>query len=586
MLSLVIFTSSPRPAQAIFCGNCKNFAQGVFDSIKEAATTIFTGTASVQQTIDTVNNKVLKPMKDAMTLTQIVKSGQMVNTLITASTGGDPLLISNPKLYLQNKGIAVTQGGVDSLASQNGVYSNSIMNSVVAKAKKNNSSLTTNLTAINQSSIPAMEKAKICNDTALSNMAKSQVAASGGDYLTVKSNLNSSLCTGNPSTDPALAKRLIAVSNKNPSLDTFYAITSGDNQYTKSQLSQIEIDKAAEAAKTAAAKDIGGGGGGIKSKTTCTKTASNGLCIEDTVKQASSVLNKAYTDSLGSDVATKISSIGSGAGSIIGTAFNAISLFKGLTSVASSLTGTVGGSSGGSGNSSKLGTVTIPTGAVVPVVTNTTTASSNGYAQDLKNNPQSKKTITDSIKDLLKYHQKVLDDLRKSDNDYLSTITSYNSQLDSMKACYDSILSKSVEYVDEFGIKTTGMSSGFPATESRMAAANSFYNQKKNINDTKASTIRTELKKIDLTSTLVINTSSIVDNSNSTDEIAAIFKDYQDTVNNQDLPDMNSGASKIGEQMTFAGELQISTIDGGEIFNLNTTCTSMKQELDYQNNRD
>ncbi|MCX6756543.1 MAG: hypothetical protein NTW35_00070 [Candidatus Nomurabacteria bacterium] len=588
ILTIIIVSSTTKHAQA-FLGfgdivfDPAALVQAILSYTPESITATGAMMSGVQQTIDTINNNVLKPMKDAMTLTQIVKSGQLVNTLITASTGGDPLLVSNPKLYLQNKGIAVTQGGVDALSAQNGIFSNSIMNNVVAKAKKENSSLATSLATINQSSIPTIQKGKICNDTALSEMARSQVAASGGDYLTVKANLNSTLCTGNPSTDPALAKRLIAVSNKNPSLDAFYAITSGDNQYTKAQLSQLEIDKAAETAKLAATKDLSSGGG-IKSQTTCTKFASNGLCIEDTVKQAASVLKSSYTSALGSDIATKISSIGSGAGSIIGTAFNAISLINGLTSAANGLTGAVGGSTG-TGNSGTLATVTLPNGTVTttPIVTNTTNTSSTGYAQDLKNNSQGKNVVANAPKDLLQQHLKMLNELRTYDNNYLSTIDSYNSQLATMKSCYNNLLSKPIQVTDEFGHTSTGMSAGFPATEPRMAAANSFYNNKKNSNDENALITKAELNKIAFTSKLITNTISIIDNSNSTDEITDTFKEYQDTVKNQDLPDITSGASKMGEQLTFAGELRVSTMQGGELFNLNSTCTSMQQELNTQN---
>jgi len=586
MLTITIISSTTKPAQA-FLGfgdivfDPAALVQAILSYTPESITATGAMMSGVQQTIDTINNNVLKPMKDAMTLIQIVKSGKLVDTLITASTGGDPLLISNPKLYLQNKGIAITQGGVDSLATQNGVYSNSLMKSIVAKAKVDNSSLATNLAAINQSGIPAIQKAKICNDTALSQMAKSQVSLSGGDYNTVKASINNSLCAGNPATDPALAKRLIESSNKNPSLDTFYRITSGDNEYTKAQLAQQATDKAAEAAKNTATKDVAAGGG-IKSQTTCTKFASNGLCIEDTIKQAASVLNKAYTDALGSDVATKISSIGSGAGSIIGTAFNAISLINGLTSAASGLAGAVGGS--GSGNNGTFGTVTMPNGTVVtaPVITNTTVTSSTGYSQDLKNNSQGKDTISSAPKDLLQQHLKMLNELKSSNSNYLSTIDSYNSQLGSVKACYDGLLSKPIQVTDEFGHTSTGMSAGFLATEPRMAAAQNFYNRKTVANNQKSLEIAAELKKIDITSNLITSTISSINNSNSTDEITSLFKNYQDTVKNQDLPDLTSGAPRMGDQLTLAGELRVTTMQGGDLFNLSATCTSMQRELNTQ----
>ncbi|HCC05815.1 TPA: hypothetical protein DEP94_00400 [Candidatus Nomurabacteria bacterium] len=565
ILTVVFYISASLPAKAIFCGNCYNVGQGVSDSIKQSYMAVVENIGSVNQVLDTVNNTVLKPLKDAATLVQIARNGQLVNTLITASTGGDPLLVKNPELYLKNKGIAVTQGGVDALAKQNGVFSNSIMNSVVAKAKVDNSSLATKIASINQPTIALMQKAKICNDTSLSAKARSQITLSGGDYNTVKANLNNSLCVGNPATDPALAKRLMNDSNNNPSIDTLYAITSGKNAYTEGQLVQIEINKAASEKVALAKVDSTSG---IKSKTTCTKMASNGMCLEETISQASSVLSKQFQDALGADMKVAISSFGSGAGSIIGTAFNAVSLFKGFSSTMQGITGSSGGSSG-SGNNGTQGTVSIPTTASLPTTTsvNTTYTSSVGYSQDLKNNPQSKTVVSDAPKDFLKQHQKALDDLKKSNNNYIATINSYNTELEKIKSCYDNLVAK----YDEF-----------TSADPRFVAAQSFYNEKKNTNTAEANKITTELKKIDLTSTLVKNTITSIDNSNSTDEISAIFKNYQDKVRDNDLPSLTSGIAEVGKQMEFAGELQISTIEGGEIFNMDATCTKTRQDLEFQ----
>lgn len=587
MLVVVFYTSTSLPAQAIFCSNCKNVAQGVFDAIKSTFIGVQTTLGTVNQTLDTVNNKVLKPLKDAATLAQIVKSGQLTRNLVTAATGGDALLVSNPQLYLKNKGIAITQGGIDTLASQNGIYSNSIMNSIVAKAKIDNSSLATTLTAINQSSIPTIQKEKICNDASLSEMAKSQVALSGGDYNAVKANLNSTLCSGNPATDPALAKRLIEVSNKNPSLDTFYAITSGDNAYTKGQLAQQATDKAAEAAKTNASKDTTSGGG-IKSKTTCTKFASNGLCIEETVAQASSVINKAYNDALSSDLKVAISSIGSGAGSILGAFANTISLFNGLNSAVNGISG--GNSNSGSGNTGTLGTVTIPGTATngsgstnTNTVVNTAYTSSTGYSQDLTNNTQKKAAVADSPKEMLRQHLVTLNELKNTDNDFISTISSYNSQLEIIKSCYDKLISKPMDVFDEYGGKTVVMSPGILTTDPRFVAAQNFYIQKKNKNTATLNQVTAELSKINTASTLITNAITTIDNSNSTDEITAVFNDYQNKIKNQDLPDFTSGATNLSKQMELDGELQISRMEGGEIFNLNATCSDINTEINNQN---
>jgi len=497
LVTLIIFSLSTKPAHALFgMGDIvfdpSAFAKQLMQYAQEYSTAISSSLGAVNQQIDTLAN-LAKPIFDAVTIAQQAQQDLNIKNLVTASLGGDALLVSNPKLYLQNKGIAVNQLAVDSLATQTGLFSNSVMSSIVAKAKVDNSSLPTKLAQINKTSITAAELQK-------------------------------------------------------PSLDTFYKITSGYNAYTKAQLSQIATDKAAEEAKTAAAKDLASGGG-VKSKTTCTKTASNGLCVDETIKQAGSVLNKAYSGAVNPDTAKFA------LGSTISR------LFGSFASISSLL-----GMSGSSNNTSNVtaGTVTAPN---TPNVTTTTTT---GYPQNLANDPATKAAIASAPQALLQQDQKTLTDIIDADKQYLNTTNLYNNELDKMKTCYDNLLTS---YPDDL---TPG--------DSRISKAVNFYNQHKNTNNAAITRINLEIKTAGTTVTLVSGVISVINNSNSADEIASVYQNYQNQVKNQGLINLSSSSFSLSAQVQLEMELQVSLMQGGDLNTLNSECSTLRQQLEFQKN--
>ena len=557
---LLISITSFQSAAALIVFDPSNFSVNTITSGASTVSATANPITALQQTLDTVNKTILIPMRDILTIMQIMQNSKMMTALIQGSLGSAGLLVTNPELYLKNQVIAVTQGGIDTLARQNSIFGNSIIGAVVNSAKFNNSSLTLQLNSINRSNIPAVQQANTCNDTQLSALAKSQVAA-GADYTAKKAQLYNSLCACNPNADSAdgraCAQRLMTLSNQRPSLDTFYLITQGDNAYTKAELSKIAIANDA-ATKQAQAKADLASGGGIKSQTTCTQKASNGLCISQTIEQASSVLNDAFKKALGSGLDTAISSIGSGAGSLIGTIFTTISLINGISTA-------IGGSASGGGGGN---TTSIPT----TQSTNTTYSSTAGFTQDLVNNAQTKAILSSAPMDQLNFHKKALTDLTTTDNSYISAIDSYNVKLDSLTSCFDSLTR---DFPDDTGAGTQ--------YGTRVTSAKNFASNTKNTNLATKASLVTELGKISTTSTLVNNTINTIQTSNSTAEITTTFQNYQNQVKTQGLPDLTAGISREGDRVMFTTNVQISTIDGGQYFNFNADCNSIRQEINSRN---
>lgn len=573
VLVLAVLSSSHKASAQWVVIDPTNLVQNTIDVVENTISAIANPTTALQQTLDTVNKTVLIPMRDALTIVQIMQNSKMITALITASTGGDSLLVTNPELYLKNKGLAVTQGGIDTLAKQNNIFGNSIIGSVVASAKFNSSSLTFKLDSINKSSIPSITQNKICNDdAALSAMARSDTTLTGTDYNARKTELYNSLCSCDPNanTDAGkqCARKLTSVNNKNPTLDSFYAITQGDNAYTKAELTKLAIADDAAAKKEIQKADLSSGGG-IKSQTTCTKKASNGGCIEQTINQAGSVLNDAYQKALGSGLQTAISSIGSGAGSLIGTIFTTISLVQGINTSLGSVTGSGGGSNTGGSRPTTYNGTTTATGSTQSNGTQTSTA---GFTQDLVNNPQTRAVLSAAPMDQLNYHRQALLDLGAVDNNYISAINSYNTQLDTLKSCFDNLVR---DFPDD---TASGSQYG-----TQVSNALNFVSNTKAANTTTLNSINSELGKIDTAGTLVASTISTIQTSNSTDEITSTFQNYQNQIRSQGLPDMTARIARESDLVRFNGAVQVSNIQGGQYYNYNASCSSIRQEINSRN---
>ncbi len=568
VFATVIFSGSSMKANAQYVVfDPTNFTANLPSSISAGISAAANPITSLQQTLDTVNKTILIPLRDALTVIQILQNSKMITALITGSMGSEGLLITNPELYLKNKGIAITQGGIDDIARQNGIFGNSVIGSIVATAKFNSSSLTFRLNNINKSSIPSITQNKICNDDAtLSAMARSGTTLTGTDYTARKTELYDALCRCDPNADTdtgkQCARKLASVNSRNPSLDSFYAITQGDNAYTKAELSKIAIAEDAAKKKEQQKADLASGGG-IKSKTTCTKFASNGGCIEEAISQASSVLNDAYKKALGSGLATAISSFGSGAGSLIGTIFQTVSLVQGIsTSFGGSSDG--GGNTGGSRPTTYNGTTT----ATGSTGTNGTQTSTAGFTQDLVNNPQTRAILSATPMEQLNYHKDSLSRLATADNNYISVIDSYNSQLDALGTCFDNLVR---DFPDD---TASGAQYG-----SQVASARNFISTTKNANSGVKVSITAELGKIDVTNALITDTINTIQTSNSTQEITTAFQNYQNQVRDQRLPDLTSGVAREGDRISFTGSVQISTMQGGTYYNYNASCASIRQEI-------
>lgn len=576
LLVLTIYMSGTAPSYAIFCSNCSTWAQQLIDYArqglqyaKDVSTDFSSGITATQQTLDTVNNRILIPMRDAMTVMTVMKSGDNMKNLILGSMGVEPLLVKDPELYFKNKALSSVQANLGVISGQNSIYSGSVLASLVSANRYNYADVSTKLKAINQSSIPSTVQKNVCEDASLSQLAQEDVLASSEDgtldeaaFNDRKRELYRALCTGDPATNLGLATTLQKIGEQRPDLggwDAWLAVTSGDNAYRKTVDSQLVIDQKVQEVLERAKNDYTMGGG-IRSLTECKKYAEEDIngnlmgetssvpCVAEDIKQTGSTLLKAYNDAIGAPLNLMLASFGKGAGGLINSAFTSINLIQGISSAMDSMSGSAGSSGGSRPNT-------------------TTTVVNTPPARDLASNPTAKETLSTPPKQQLLSHQDSLDYLDRTDRNYVAEIDSFQNRLATMKGCYDKLV---LDYPQT-------------QSDSRVTAAYSYQQSKTTSNGSLKTKLVEELGLIETTKGIISSALSTINSSQSSEEILAVFNSYQNQVDSQNLPNIMTRATREGEYATFKGENDQSVIEGGALHTHNNDCVSIRQQIETMN---
>ncbi len=524
-------------------------------------------------------------MKDAMTLVSIMQSGKDMQNLISGSLGTDPLLVGDPEKYFNDAMASVQLGAISSVAKSNGPFSDSIFSTLRSNANYSNLNLKEKLDVINSSPIPTLLSNKICkNDSFLTSLAAGDGTLTDEQIAEQKTEIYNYACSEDPNSKEQAA-RLIALNENNPeilnsadsndgTIGTGLLLATGrDNPYTKATLAQIETAKKAEEAKQIAIDDWKNGRG-IKSLTDCVERAETGPdgevfdnpdqapCVKTQVIQSAGTLSDQLSDAYSAPLDTLIASFGTGAGGLIGTAFNAVSIFQGISNSINSLSsgfGGGGGSSGGSGTSPSTLLATYNNPQVIKV--------NQIPKQNLTSNPEAKEALIETPVKHLDTHLNALSTLVTADQRYISQIVYYQGLINNMKNCF---INAGIQYE--------------ATTSPRIASAVNYANSITLTNSKLQTTIETELSLIDTTKALIVDTKTRMAASQSSEEISAIFKEYLTKVEDMKLPTLISSATREGDILNFKSEVEATLEEGGALYNYNNDCTSFKAELNYQKN--
>jgi hypothetical protein len=595
--SLFIFSlvtllySSAVPTYAIGCPQCSTFVQQFIDYArqglqysKDSISAYTNSITAAQQTLITVNDTVIKPAKTAMTYVSIIKNTDNVENLIKGSIGtSEGLLEKFPEVYIANKELNAIKAGIGDIAAQKSLYGDSVLSAIVDQTRYDYADVSTKLRTVNSSRLPSIAQNAACDETTLSNLAKEDIEISGqpldqAAYSARKQYFYEKLCVKDPNKDEATAQALQTLTDARPEIggwDSWLELTNGSNAWNNLERSKTILATRATEVAEAARNDLNLGGG-IRSLTACTgraqadingdpySTANQAPCISEEIKQVSSALSTAFNETIVAPFKTQYASLGTG--TIMDAAFSTLDLMRGISSSISSIKGSVnelGGTDGGNGG----GTVNN-----IPI----TTTVAKVYDKDLLNNPTKKKDIERSPDTQLKAHSDALITLERLNQDFLSTITYHQGQLDTMKSCYDKLVndyqissdarvSSAYKY---YGGETCGYGQGQNCTGGQVAVNNNLRAQ-----------IQAEQAVAATTKTFVQETGTKIDDSQSTDEVLTLFTNYLDRVENEGMPNTITVANRDGAYIGFKGSVDQSVMQGGAIFNYKETCVAIDREI-------
>lgn len=572
-LLVVVFLATlavtPERGLAIVCSNCAQLKLQIPQLAKDTVTAGTSAITSVQQTLETVNNTILIPIRDALTIVTVLKSGNNMRNLILGTVGIDPLLVDNPERYLKGKALDTINA---SLAEAGLAYTpgnESVLENILTVTRYNSKGVSARIQLISQSPILPIIQKQVCADYALNKLAEEQVLVPGrpfdqAAFTAKKQELRDAFCVGDPMQNTPegtrVAENLKRLQQARPEVggwDSWLTMVSGDNPYTKNARIQQELQREVNAVVSRAEQDLALGGG-IRSLTECKERAltnpagqpytnpNQAPCVQEVIKQAGSILNQTFKDAISGPIDLLKQSFGSGAGGLINTAFTTVNILTGISQALDNFNG----SSSGGGGTVNTGSQSVSTGAIT---------------NDLQNNPTGKKTLTDTPREHLSMHTESLDKFETANNQYVLAIANYNGKLNSMRQCF-------VDLVREY-----------PETSTQAEAAYSYYNETVAANAKLQEKATTSLALIAPTREIISTTETILNTSNSSDEISRAFDTYRETVSSKKLPDILSHVEREGEVLSFKAEVDQSEIEGGRIYDFNTACTSLRQQMQVRN---
>lgn len=532
---------------------------------EDVMTTGFAGTSAAQETISTIKQTITDPIKDALLLISIAKSGKQIQSLVLGSLGNNnALLVSNPQQYIEQKGRDAVRQNLSIVDKANGAYSNSIFNTVT-KMSQARSDPKAQLTSLSKSSIPSIVQKKLCFEgpEVLNDIAQEDVGVDKDGnvddalYADRREELYNALCIGTPDgpDNVELAEKLEEINRLRPDIggwETYLSVVGGDNAYTKNvkAVSLIEATRAEDAA--ARLRDLANGKG-IRSNLDCdvpaTTTEPGGVPLcplgHEIIANLGSQLSESFKTAINTPLDMAKHAYGSQGGMV--------SMFSDIASIigtVKSLNTALSSGNGSANNGTQYGT----SNSTYPSGTSPNTASTRSTAtQDLAAGSTERNKLAGPIKRQLSTHTTALNDLEDVDKKYLSEISLVSSAIEGVGSCYNQLRTD------------------FPslANDQRVSSGLDFYSSRKANIDGLKNTISDEFSSIARARAVITKTMTVASSSNSSEEISNAYSFYQDTFDNEGLPSTSSSLTRQGELMRFAqknkADLEVNMEVGGSI---------------------
>lgn len=583
LLTVTFYMGSLQSVKAVAftCINCATWVQDLINYARqglqyatEVSTTGFSGITALQTTVNTINNTVLLPMKDALTMAAMVTSGDQIENLILGGLGNDSLLVRNPEGFVENEGNKAIKRIIDGTPSD--FYGGSIKDYLVQTYS--NTDVDSRIKSLAQSSLPTTVQNNLCDDKKLTARSIADVQDVDGTYkqedaTARKTALYNNFCKCDPVKDKACAKNITSASNQDPSIcgtDCLFKITNGgENEYARVVQASIIAGEQKEKAQVKTKTDLTAGGG-IKSKTDCpdmsayidpttgeaaldenNNPVTPPIDIPCSVSQGSAGLRSLWDQHLKSPLDSMRSSL-SGLSSILSTGFTTLNLLNGI----SGAIGTIGGSEGSGGGVVRYSN---------PIKTS--------YTPNLAQNPALKESAVRPAQGQFGTHLDALTSIESTTNNYIAQINLYKSQLERIPGCYTAL-------VNNFASSSPNLKNN-----ADVVAAYSLYDSQKLITNNLLLEKNSVFPQIDATRAVINEIKTKIEASQSTEEINDLFNNYQnkmDTNNALNLIGLTKatihGINLKGDLTNYTQTVQTELADTGSTGGTINRCASLRAE--------
>ncbi len=473
----------------------QQFVQIALEIPTKSATTLTAANTSK----DMIKNVILDPIANALISSALEGSSNSILAWVSGGFGGaDPLIIGDPESYINNKGLEAVKGVLDGIPTDS-AYGDTVFNTLLSQYR-GSSDVNASINELTKSNIPSLIQNNLCTDEKITSLSIGAVEDENGEYLpsdlaAKKTELWNYACVDDPSTNPQVAARLEDLNTQNSSIggwDTWLAVTSGENAYTRSvKTSDLLAGKIAEVKQTQT-NEIYNGAGPVSEKE-CLDFAKNPS--EGTVASCLKWMTTTPGDQVGSSVSTamnagitRLTNI-TGDGSLTG-------MLQGFA--VSAITSGIKKAFNASGGGTKYNLpITLPSDR--PVV------------QDLADDPLRKTQNLQPMNKQLAFYLTTINRLSEIDGYYMTDLLAYEEKIAKLKDC---------------------------------AAASSLYTNRMSRIEILKVTLQEEQAKILEARVLIGETKTKIDASNSSQEQLAIFTEYLTAVDDNQLPTYETAGTR------------------------------------------
>lgn len=540
LIFVTLFSTSLRVNAGGGVGGATEVTQ-IANHVELVPTAIATGQTAISTDGLWVREYILNPAANVIiqSLMQTV-SERLITWVNNGFSGQDPLLISDPQKYITKVGLDTAHIQLANLPEDN-YFSGSIFSAIKETASWEYLPIKDKLESLTKSNTAELIQANSCGESTISSLA----SESGVDA----SELYAYLCEGDPS-DPEVKARLEDYAEQNPEATGWggwLSLTGGENDYTRQVESMNEATNDQVDEQTHGIYDLYQGQNPL-SERECIKWGEdingNALCEETDLTTPSDTVNETLNKSATAGLERLFNIQGADSFTSFLANFATQALIGGIRKGVSSLTNSSGGSGGGGSTPN----------------TTTTTGATSPFTQDLDGNPEAKSAMTTNLDKGISHYEVLLDELQETDTNYSSLLTGYEGKVNSVKSCYDGLVSS--------GKITYG--------DSSYQSMLSFYNNRTTRIRDSRNTIAQDTTKTTTARGIVAETKAEIADSNSTEEISQLFMNFQSKITEDNVPSPQTIAARKGEFILANQNIQRDT----EPESLISTCNTIKSQVD------